>query len=757
MESLFDRLCKTGTLLQAWKTVRQKGASGGIDGISIKDIDDEIGDHIKILQTELKACEWKPEPYLRISIPKKDSERRKLGLLCVRDKIVQQAIRIVIEPRFERLFVKNSYGYRPDKGHTKAIKFVRHCCQNKKYPFVLRLDIDNYFDTINHDILFTRLRSVIPDEEILRLVKLCVQMGNVNKGCQWKENSQGIAQGSVLSPLLSNFYLHSFDQFILSKTPMYVRYADDFIICCESKEKAELLLKGGTEFLEKRLKLSLNPPVVSEIKDGFEFLGVCIDNRKVFISKEKEEKLICRIRELEWESNAFNDAGLKYLQGIKNYYAPLLPQSCLVMLDDVLISHLKQIITVKWKDIPNKTALQNALKDIDFYSEQNILHKSSVRGDLTAHYLAERSANINVENERKNKKVIRQKKKEYRKKENEATEIIINTYGTFIGVDAGGISLKVYGKKQTEIPPGNNLRHITVLGNGISISSNAIGYCMQNKIPIDFFTNTGQHYASILSNSFLSNSLWQKQAMMPQCVRALLAKRIIYGKLKNQKNLIKYFHKYHKTTSEELCAKYDVVLPKLESIINNVSQYKHQEYNDKDYHVAIIGWEAAGALLYWDYIKTLVSDDDVGFLYRERRGATDIVNSLLNYGYSILYSRIWQTVLQRKLNPMDSVIHLPQSGKPTFVYDIIELFRSQVVDRVVVSLVQKKEPLTIQNGRLSDKTKELLVRNIVERLNRYEVYRGRECRLCDIMKQQVGEIAGFISSGTNYKPYIAKW
>lgn len=757
MDGLFNKLCQTSTLLQAWKTVKQKGSSGGIDGISIKDIDDEIGSHIGILQAELKACEWKPEPYLRISIPKKDNERRKLGLLCIRDKIVQQAIKMVIEPRFERVFVKNSYGYRPDKGHTKAIRFARHCCQNKKYPFILRLDIDNYFDTINHDILFSRLRPVIPDEEILRLVKLCVQMGNVNRGCKWDESSLGVAQGSVLSPLLSNYYLHPFDQFILSKTPMYVRYADDFIICCESRKQAETLLDIGTSFLEKRLKLNLNTPVISEIKDGFEFLGVCIDNKKVSISKEKEEKLMCRIRELDWDGGAFNDTGLKHLQGIRNYYAPLLPQSCLVMFDDILISHLKQVITGRWKDISNKTTLLNALKDIDFYSEQSILHKGSIRGDLLSHYLAERSSHMSIENEIKNKKIIRQRKKEYRKKENEATELIINTYGTFIGVDAGGITLKVYGKRQTEIPPANNLSHITILGNGISMSSNAIGYCMQNKIPIDFFSNTGQHYASILSNSFLTYSLWQKQASMPQYLRALLAKKIIYGKLKNQKNLIKYFHKYHKTTSEELCGKYDIVLPKLESIINNVRQYECRECDEKDYHTLITGWEAAGALLYWDYIKNLISDDDVGFLYRERKGATDIVNSLLNYGYSILYARIWQAVLQRKLNPMDSVIHLPQHGKPTFVYDIIELFRSQVVDRVVVALVQKKEPLAIQKGKLTDKTKSLLVQNISERLNRYEVYRGRECRLCDIIRLQVREIAEFVSAGTNYKPYIAKW
>ena len=133
------------------------------------------------------------------------------------------------------------------------------------------------------------------------------------------------------------------------------------------------------------------------------------------------------------------------------------------------------------------------------------------------------------------------------------------------------------------------------------------------------------------------------------------------------------------------------------------------------------------------------------------------LNSLLNYGYSILYARIWQAVLRRKLNPTISIIHAPQPGKPTFVYDIIELFRAQAVDRVVISLVQKKEPLALKDGLLDSNTKKLLVQNLAERINRYERYRGTECRLCDIIRLQVKEIAEYIDSGTKYKPYIAKW
>lgn len=751
--TVFDKLCQNQTLLNAWKIVKRKGSSGGIDGLSIKEFDENLGSNLTMLKQELKTKIWKPEPYLRISIPKKDNEKRKLGLLCIKDKIVLQALKLLIEPRFEKIFVKNSYGYRPNKGHTRAIKFARFCCQNKKYPFILRLDIDNYFDTINHEILFRRIRSLITDEEILRLVQLCIKMGMVNKRLRWDEITEGIPQGAVLSPLLANYYLHSFDQFILSRTKMYVRYADDFIICCETREQAEALLKEGSLFLEQRLKLHLNEPLISEIKDGFEFLGITLDNKKLSISEKKKGELHQKIKELDWDNRNFTTKGLESLQGIRNYYATLLPQPYLAEFDEVLISHLKQLITEKWELIPNKSVLQEALKTIEFYYEQNILQKGRLRGELVSHYLTLRTERIRIANEAKNKQLIKQRKKEYRKKENEATELIINSQGTYIGVNNKGITLKVYGKQQP-MPPTSNLNHITVLCSGVSISSNAIGYCMQNRIPIDFFTSTGQHTASILSETFMQTSLWQKQSLMPIEQRTILSQKIIFGKLRNQMNLIKYFHKYHKSTSTSLCNKYNEIIPKLTAIIKSVNSYKKI---NQDYRSDIMGWEAAGAALYWDYIRELISDDNVGFIHRERKGATDLVNCLLNYGYSILYTRVWQALLFRKLNPMDSVIHMPQTGKPTFVFDVVELFRTQAVDRVVISLIQKGEPLKINKGLLHDATKNLLVQNIVERFNRYELYRNKECRLCDIINLQTKEIAEFISENVLYRPYIAKW
>lgn len=233
----------------------------------------------------------------------------------------------------------------------------------------------------------------------------------------------------------------------------------------------------------------------------------------------------------------------------------------------------------------------------------------------------------------------------------------------------------------------------------------------------------------------------------------MLATNIIIGKIRNQINLIKYFHKYHKDTSETLRNKYEEILPKLKQKLNRIKELS----GNADYNQQLVLLEAQSAELYWGYIQILVQDDDIEFTHRERQGATDLVNCLLNYGYAILYARIWQAILYRKLNPTLSIIHAPQRGKPTFVFDVIELFRTQAVDRVVISLIQKKEPLKMKQGLLDQDTKRLLVQNLTERINRYEKYRGKEWKFCDIIRLQVKEIADYIEHGTKFKPYITKW
>jgi retron-type reverse transcriptase len=216
--TLFTKLCQETTLFEAWKIVKLKNSAGGVDGTTIAQFEQNLVENIRALETQLQERRWVPQPYLGIQIPKKDHEVRHLGMLSVGDKIVQCAIKLLVEPLFEAAFVGNSYAYRPSKGHTKAVRRTLHECMQTKNHVALRLDIDDFFDTMDHKILTESLHVLIPDEEIVRLLMLSVQMGSVSKSFKWSSRPLGAPQGAILSPLLSNYYLTPFDQFVTEHT-----------------------------------------------------------------------------------------------------------------------------------------------------------------------------------------------------------------------------------------------------------------------------------------------------------------------------------------------------------------------------------------------------------------------------------------------------------------------------------------------------------------------------------------------------------
>ena len=750
----FDYLVEYKTLLSAWRVVANKGSHGGIDGISIADFEKDLGSHIGELRKRLKEKTWKPQPYLTISIPKKDGERRKLGLLSIKDKIVQQALKQILEYRFENTFSSCVCAYRQGYGHAKAMRKAKAICMDNAVTHLVRIDIDNYFDSIDHTLLFKRLTPVVVDQELLRLIDLCVKIGMVDSKMKWENITKGVPQGAVLSPLLANYYLVPFDQFILSKSSRYVRYADDFLIGCESEEEAKAMVEGIITFLRNRLILEINPPIVASVDTGVEFLGLHIDNSGLDISEDKEKELIDNIMSVKWSGDGFDNKSFEKLENIQRYYVPLLPDAKLKSLDDCLIAHLDEIVTCCHTDIPSKASLVNALQNIHFAYDEYIIKEHQIKCQIIGHYVKLKRESASEIAQKQNKKIIAQRKHEYRLREMQSSELVIGTPGMFIGLSNDRISLKLYGKVQKMLPTAN-LSHIAITADGVTISSNAIKYCMEHGIGIDYFNEKGHHIGGFIEANSMQVSKWAIQATMDGAKRFELAKCIIDGKIRNQHNLIKYFHKYHKTVNNELNSHFDTTSKHIKKLLNQLDSLK---YSGSNYRSQIMAIEAESAAWYWKYIKELLRDDNVSFDKREHKGANDLVNCMLNYGYAILYSQIWRAILSCKINPYDSVLHAHQAGKPTFVFDIIEIFRSQAVDRVVFSLIQKKEDLELKQGILDTDTRKTIAAHVFERLNRYEKFRKKEMKLCDIIMSQVRDIAAFITNETkSFKPYIAKW
>ena len=439
--------------------------------------------------------------------------------------------------------------------------------------------------------------------------------------------------------------------------------------------------------------------------------------------------------------------------GICNYYAQLLPENDLECFDAYLLMRLQNIINEHPHLFNSKTALQYALAGISFLSSQYTSRKKLYVGELVADFAAQKNKEQQAESEQRNKKLIQQRKKEFRKLAAETSGLLVDKPGTFIGITSRGVSISERGKVIAQ-HHSDNLSHVVVTGKGVSLSSNFISYCMDRKIPIDFFDHQGKHVGSIMTPRFVQCTLWAKQSTASASLKNTLALGIIEGKVKNQNALLKYFNKYHKNNVSGLQAKMEM----MEQSINDFKQWKRKTDIDSGGFIqSLMGHEAQVAIRYWDCIRELVADDEVEFEHREHQGAKDLLNSMLNYGYAILYARVWQALLAAKLNPYESLIHARQEGKPTLVYDLVEVFRSQVVDRMVLSLIQKGQELEVRNGLLTDKTRQLLVKSVMERLARYEKYQGEEMKMENIIVRQAKLLAKAFEGTEKFKPYVAKW
>ena len=278
--ALYDKVYRDDVMKEAWKRVKANKGSSGIDGITIEDIEVMgVKRYLTGIQSELKSGTYKPLPVRRVMIPKPDGSQRPLGIPCVKDRIVQMATKIAIEPVFEADFKGCSYGFRPKRSAKQALEVVRKACNNKGY-YVVDADIEKFFDNVNQDKLMTLIEFRISDRRILKLIRKWLKSG-VLYGNILEISELGTSQGSVISPLLANIYLNTLDR-LWEKYGLthgiLVRYADDTVIICKNKKSANHALTL-LQYIMGKLDLKLHPVKTKIVcmwdgKEGFDFLGM---------------------------------------------------------------------------------------------------------------------------------------------------------------------------------------------------------------------------------------------------------------------------------------------------------------------------------------------------------------------------------------------------------------------------------------------------------------------------------------------------
>jgi RNA-directed DNA polymerase len=277
--ALYDKVYRRDVLTRAWLEVARNGGAPGVDGVSIEAIETTgVAGFLDQLQAELMEGRYRPQPVRRVSIPKRTGGQRHLGVPCVRDRVVQAAAKMVLEPLFEADFTDVSFGFRPKRSAHQARERIRVGIRQGR-RWVVDADIKGFFDNLDQDLLVAMLRKRVSDPRVVSLVRAWLRAG-VLTGDGLLHPEVGTPQGGVISPLLANVFLHHLDevwQRQYRRLGEVTRYADDLVICCGSRDRAEaalatlrrLLDELGLELAAAKTRIvDLNTP-----KEGFDFLG----------------------------------------------------------------------------------------------------------------------------------------------------------------------------------------------------------------------------------------------------------------------------------------------------------------------------------------------------------------------------------------------------------------------------------------------------------------------------------------------------
>ena len=642
---LYNQMARPETLRQAWNKVVSNDGIAGYDRQSITDYSWRIEEHLAALSQQLLSGTYVPQPLLKLVMLKPSGKLRNLLIPTVMERVAQTAATIVLTPLVESELGANTFAYRKGLSRMTAAREIERL-RNLGYQWVLDADISNFFDTVDHPLLFQRFRELCDDEELLSLITQWLTALIVDGHKPKVKNTTGLPQGCPISPMLANLYLDKFDERMEQEGFKLVRFADDFLILCKSKPKAEAALQLSESALaELKLQLNNEKTRITTFSEGFKYLGYLFIRSLVLPTKMHPEEWYDKLGKLK-----LRKAPKQTNTGESNNYE------------------------LQAGDSGTITVTKEALLQTEFGEK---LLQSLEKQEIDVDQFLENTA-----------------KEEYRQQKEKQVALnklyspLLNTLylqeqGSILLKDGDRFSVEKEGRQINEINV-RRVEQILVLGN-ITLSTLAMQYCMKSNIPVTFLSQHGSYFGRLEATTADQSAIERFQYLrsLDEPFALDLARRIVEAKIRNSCTMIQKERALAWESNGELKEKFDTTLLLMHALLE---QSKTCESIDVLRELA-----SKSAALYFELYGLLFKKEFPFYsnaFSRVRRPPTDPVNSLLSFGYTLLHTNIFSLVRMRGMNPYIGFLHAEEKGNPALINDLIEEFRT-LIDSMTLHTLNK--------------------------------------------------------------------
>jgi CRISPR-associated protein Cas1 len=664
----FRRMCRPDALRAAWQRVEESDGCAGIDGVTLARFAGRLEAELDRLRDELLSGAYRPLPLLRFAVPKDDGGERLLNVAAVRDRVAQHVVIGAVGPVLEAEFEACSFAYRRGRSVKEALREIERW-RDAGYVWVVEADITAYFDHVDHKILWTRLGGLIGDERTLNLIRGWVA-ARVYDGRRLQTMRVGLPQGAPVSPLLANLYLDSFDEEVNAGGRKLVRFADDFLIMCKSRPKAEQALRLTRRLVDSlHLTLKEERTRVTNFTAGFKFLGAVFTHSfclpQAGRHKEGEVRMPRRLTLLgELPRSSFN---------------PAMRDALVRALKDAQDGEVLSCWTGEKTGRAVKAAVKDELTNVTTKSEPSQPAGDGAGGGVPA-------ANVTTA-------ATCAPPAETAVAEGDASPdgaaspfpppalvslrtLYVHEHGATLRCEQQRLEVVKDGEEVLSLPL-HKIDQVVLFGNS-QITTSAMKLCLRSGVPILLLSGGGRFLGSVESGGGQNIELQQKQfERRGDGAFALdVARRVVEGKIHNCRALLQ-----RRGRSSASDARVPEAVAQMERMADALARASTLD--------EVRGYEGAASAAYFGGLAACVGSPFV-FERRTRRPPLDPVNALLSFGYTLLLQNVYALVRARGLSPYVGYLHELRQGHPALCSDLIEELRAPVVDSLITSVINKR-------------------------------------------------------------------